>query len=153
GCSQILPAGDAEMKSLRRSAFWLAPLLAAGAGLAEEPQLAVTHHQARANGQTLRYTARAGLIPLRNNEAGALRDNLFFAAYTLDRSAAQPPRPLTFLWNGGPGANSSLVHLSGFGPRRIKSADDPAVSPAPPAEMEDNDATWLEFTDLVFVDP
>ena len=140
---------------MTRCAGWAAlwSLAAAGALRAVEPQLATSHHQIRANGQTLRYTARAGLIPIRNNDAGENHANIFFVAYTLDRDAAQPPRPLTFLWNGGPGASSSLVHLSGFGPRRIKSADDPVASPAPTPEIEDNEATWLDATDLVFVDP
>jgi carboxypeptidase C (cathepsin A) len=129
-------------------------VLSMAAGLhAEESQLSTTHHQVRAGGQVLSYTARAGLLPIRDNDAGELRANLFFVSYTLDRAAGQPPRPLTFLWNGGPGANSSLVHLSGFGPRRIRSADDPAGQPAPAPAIEDNDATWLDFTDLVFVDP
>jgi carboxypeptidase C (cathepsin A) len=127
--------------------------VAAAACLAEEPQLATTHHQIHANGQLLRYTARAGHIPIRNNEAGDLHASIFFVAYTLDPTPGQHARPITFLWNGGPGANSALVHLSGFGPRRIRSVDDPAISaPVPPA-IEDNDATWLEFSDLVFVDP
>jgi carboxypeptidase C (cathepsin A) len=136
-----------------RSIAAIAVFLTASFGYSAEPVIAVTHRQVRANGQTLRYTARAGLLPIRNNDAGDIHGHIFFVAYTLDRLAGQPARPLTFLWNGGPGANSTLVHLSGFGPRRLKSADDPAVSPQPPAGMEDNDATWLEFTDLVFVDP
>jgi carboxypeptidase C (cathepsin A) len=121
--------------------------------LAEEPQLSTTRHQVHTDGQILGYTARAGLIPIRNHEAGDLHANIFFVSYTLDRPAGQAPRPITFLWNGGPGANSSLVHLSGFGPRRIVSADDPVTQPAVPPRIEDNDATWLDFTDLVFVDP
>ncbi|MFB3828118.1 MAG: peptidase S10 [Bryobacteraceae bacterium] len=118
-----------------------------------EPELATTRHQVRANGRTLAYTAHAGLIPILNNEAGEIRGRVFFVAYTLDQPKGQAPRPVTFLWNGGPGANSTLVHLSGFGPRRIRSSDDPARLPAVEPVMEDNDATWLEFTDLVFVDP
>jgi carboxypeptidase C (cathepsin A) len=120
---------------------------------AEDPRLATTRHGIHANGQVLSYTARAGLIPILDNDAGDIRANIFFVAYSADRAAGQPPRPVTFLWNGGPGANSSLVHLSGFGPRRIRSAGDPATEAAVPPVIEDNDATWLEFTDLVFVDP
>ena len=131
----------------------LAFALALAACLAQEPQLATTQHQVRANGQVLHYTARAGLIPILNNDAGDLHANIFFVSYTLDRPAGQPARPITFVWNGGPGANSALVHLSGFGPRRIKSSDDPAKDPPVTPVIEDNDATWLEFTDLVFVDP
>jgi carboxypeptidase C (cathepsin A) len=136
-----------------KCAVVVAACLAAQLVRAEEPQLSTTRHQVHANGQLLAYTARTGLIPIRSNEAGDLHASIFFVAYTLDRPAGQPPRPVTFLWNGGPGANSSLVHLSGFGPRRIRSADDPATQPAVAPRIEDNDATWLDFTDLVFVDP
>jgi carboxypeptidase C (cathepsin A) len=138
---------------MRSPAVIAAILLTAALGQAADPEMAVTHHQVHANGQILRYTARAGLLPIRNNDAGDIHAHIFFVAYTLDRADGQPARPVTFIWNGGPGANSTLVHLSGFGPRRLKSSDDPAVSPPPAAALEDNDATWLEFTDLVFVDP
>ncbi|HLJ49149.1 MAG TPA: hypothetical protein VKU01_24205 [Bryobacteraceae bacterium] len=117
------------------------------------PDVVTTHHQVHVNGHTLSYTARAGLLPIINNDAGDIHGNVFFVAYSLDRSADQPPRPLTFVWNGGPGANSTLVHLAGFGPRRIRSSDDPATMPPAEPVIEDNDATWLDFTDLVFVDP
>jgi carboxypeptidase C (cathepsin A) len=63
-------------------------------------------------------------------------------------------RPLTFLWNGGPGSNSGLVHLLGFGPKRIAMATgtQERLSPAG-TTLVDNDGTWLDRTDLVFVDP
>jgi len=57
------------------------------------------------------------------------------------------------LWNGGPGANSTLVHLSGFGPKRVKSNDDPTAPKDCECEIEDNQTTWLDQADLVFVDP
>ena len=76
-------------------------------------------------------------------------------SYTLDRAQGQPQRPVVFVWNGGPGANSTTVHFVGFGPRRLRSSDDPAHPPATPVPVElyDNEATWLDFADLVFVDP
>jgi carboxypeptidase C (cathepsin A) len=120
---------------------------------AADPELATTHHQIRANGHALSYTARAGLLPIINNEDGETHASVFFVAYSLDRASGQPARAITFVWNGGPGANSTLVHISGFGPRRIRSSDDPATMPPAEPILEDNDATWLDFTDLVFVDP
>ncbi len=121
--------------------------------VAGESDLATTHHQVHVHGKVLGYTARAGLIPILNNDAGEIHGSVFFVAYTLDHPAGQRVRPLTFFWNGGPGANSVLVHLSGFGPRRIRSSDDPAKFPPVESVLEDNDATWLDLTDLVFVDP
>jgi carboxypeptidase C (cathepsin A) len=112
-----------------------------------------TRHQITLGGRTLKYTARAGLLPIRINETGEPHGRMFFTAYLLDRQPADPPRPLTFLWNGGPGANSVLVHLMGFGPRRIKIADDPTGPPSCECELEDNQTTWLDRTDLIFVDP
>ena len=118
-----------------------------------EPALATTKHTIRFNGSTLAYTARVGLIPIRNNDAGEIRGHFGFVSYSLDRAPNAPPRPVTFVWNGGPGANSTTVHFVGFGPRRMRSADDPAQPQRVTPELYDNDATWLEFTDLVFVDP
>ncbi len=142
------------------------PALAVLAGLAlsampvaaqdarEPEQIVVTHHQITMAGKTLKYTARAGLMPIRDNETGDIHAHMFFMAYTLDSTGNQPARPLTFVWNGGPGMNSSLIHLLGFGPRRVKTGDVyPTSPPVSETEMEDNQDTWLDQTDLVFVDP
>jgi carboxypeptidase C (cathepsin A) len=128
---------------------------AAGAHAVQSPddQIVTTRHQITVGRKVLRYTARAGLLPIRHNETGEIHGHMFFTAYLLDRLPTEPARPLTFLWNGGPGANSTLVHLSGFGPKRIKSSEDPTGSPACECELEDNQTTWLDQTDLVFVDP
>src|SRR4029453_12449390 len=82
-----------------------------------------------------------------------IHGQMFFVSYTLDRAAGEAARPLTFVWNGGPGSNAALVHLIGFGPKRI--------TPSPGAKADDgsrwivqpNPGTWLAETDLVFVDP
>lgn len=119
---------------------------------AARQEIVVTHHQVTVGGKVLKYTARAGFIPIRDNEAGDVHANLFFIAYTLDGAAKN--RPLTFLWNGGPGSNSGLVHLLGFGPKRITLATGsmPRYSSAGTA-LVDNPETWLTLSDLVFVDP
>jgi carboxypeptidase C (cathepsin A) len=112
------------------------------------------HHQVVIGGKTLQYTSKAGLLPIRDNDTGDVHANMFYIAYTLDRPSGSPPRPLTFLWNGGPGSNSGLVHLLGFGPKRIALATGSAqrLSPAG-TTLVDNQDTWLAFTDLVFIDP
>jgi len=68
---------------------------------------------------------------------------------------AQKPkagRPLTFVFNGGPGAASAYLHLGGLGPKRVVFGREGRTAP-PPTKLVDNDESWLAFTDLVFVDP
>jgi carboxypeptidase C (cathepsin A) len=108
-----------------------------------EGGIVTTRHQVTVDGRTIAYTARAGRLPISDNETGEVHAHMFFAAYSLDRNPNQEPRPITFLWNGGPGSSSSLVHLLGFGPECVREGAAPV----------DNQGTWLEFTDLVFVDP
>jgi len=119
------------------------PGVAAGSRLDAEDGIVTTRHEIPLDGRTLSYTARAGLIPIRDNATGEAHGSMFFISYALDDAPGGGPRPLTFLWNGGPGSSSSLVHLLGFGPKRI-GAD---------GEVLPNDGTWLDATDLVFVDP
>jgi len=114
-----------------------------GSGFAAEDGIVTTRHTVTLGGRRLAYTARAGHIPIRVNDTGEIHGQMFFIAYTIDGAPPSPPRPLTFLWNGGPGSSSSLVHLLGFGPMRLD-ADGMARA---------NDGTWLAATDLVFVDP
>lgn len=114
--------------------------------VAQQPAIVTTHHAVTIAGRVLRYTAQAGTIPIRDDATGDVHAQMFFVAYTLEHAPRTPTRPLTFLWNGGPGSNAGLVHLLGFGPRRITTA---AGSP----RIVDNQETWLTATDLVFVDP
>src|SRR5512138_2521025 len=85
-----------------------------------ENQIVSTQHQITIDGKILKYTARAGRLPILNNETGEVHGWMFFTAYTLEVPETTTRRPLTFLWNGGPGSSSSLVHLLGFGPRRLQ---------------------------------
>ena len=57
-----------------------------------------------------------------------------------------------FSFNGGPGSSSVWLHLGALGPKRVKMLDNGGLPP-PPYELVDNDQTWLEYTDLVFIDP
>ncbi len=119
----------------------------------QEPELVTTQHQICVNGSPLNYTARIGLVPIRNNESGDVHGHFGFVSYSLNRIAGQRARPVIFLWNGGPGANSTTVHFIGFGPRRMRTSDDAAHPMPVTLGLYDNDATWLTFADLVFVDP
>lgn len=118
----------------------------------DEP-IVTSRHSVTVDGRVLRYTARAGRIPIRDNEAGDVHGQMFFVSYTLDRAPGARPRPLTVVWNGGPGSNSALVHLIGFGPKRI--APRPGAKPNDGSRwiIEPNPGTWFGETDLVFVDP
>ncbi|MEE8551403.1 MAG: peptidase S10 [Gemmatimonadota bacterium] len=111
----------------------------------------VTQHQIRAGGSTIRYTATAGYMPMKD-EDGELKANIFFVAYTRDDVGDVADRPLTFSFNGGPGSSSVWLHLGAIGPRRALMTDNGDPLP-PPYELVDNQQTWLAFSDLVFIDP
>ncbi len=124
-------------------------------GISQEPLIdgqgiVTTRHQINLAGKTLSYTARTGLLPIRVNDTGTPHGHIFFTAYTVERGAEEPQRPLAFLWNGGPGSNSVLVHLEAFGPKRFSPEGAAGKTTIP---LETNQTTWLDEMDLVFVDP
>jgi len=121
---------------------------------APAPHSAVTHHLLRLPGRTLRFTATAGAIALRNG-AGAAEADIACIAYTLDGAQAKT-RPVTFVFNGGPGEASAWLQLGAVGPWRIRMAepgDQRDGVPSSPPDLLPNAETWLDFTDLVFIDP
>ena len=115
----------------------------------EEP--VVTHHRIRVEGKELKYTATAGLMPIKDAK-GETEARIFFIAYTLDDQPAAGSRPLMFSFNGGPGSASVWLHLGALGPRRVTITEEPVIPP-PPFRLVDNESTWLDRTDLVFIDP
>ncbi len=117
----------------------------------DEPPI-VTKHSIRTGARTLNYTVTTGFMPLRNSISGETEARIFFMAYTLDGVTNPASRPLMFSFNGGPGSASVWLHLGAIGPRRAKMLDT-GLMPPPPYEMEDNEQTWLDQTDLVFIDP
>jgi carboxypeptidase C (cathepsin A) len=110
----------------------------------------VTRHTITVNGKPLRYTATAGYIPL-TDESGKPAAYVFYTSYVAE-GRDKTSRPLTFAFNGGPGAASVWLHMSAVGPKRFVLADDGTGLP-PPYAWVDNGETWLDLTDLVFVDP
>jgi carboxypeptidase C (cathepsin A) len=115
-------------------------------------ELSVTHHSITINGQTLEYTATAGYLRI-NGKQGKPRADLFFVAYEKKGDQkAKGKRPVTFAFNGGPGASSVFLHVGALGPRRILLKDE-GKNASPPYQLVDNEYTWLNFTDLVFIDP
>jgi len=135
------------------SIFMAAPSFAADQTTPPD-QFVVTRHKVDIGDRTIPYMVHAGMLPLYDNETGDLMARMFIMAYVVERERGDPPRPLTFLWNGGPGASSSQVHLVGFGPKAL---DTPETYPewidSPPTEIVDRPNTWLADSDLVFVDP
>jgi carboxypeptidase C (cathepsin A) len=111
----------------------------------------VTQHEIKTDGNVLHYTARTGFISLRD-EFNQVHGRIFYVTYQLDRGTSKTPRPLTFAWNGGPGSPSSMLQLGALGPFRVKDLSE-YPTPPPPYELTENESTWLDQTDLVFVDP
>lgn len=96
------------------------------------------------------HTASAGFIKI-GSDPDFPPAEIFHVSYTLDGSDPET-RPVTFIWNGGPGASSTYLHVLALGPRVLRITGDGSL-PAVPARLVDNPQTWLHFTDLVFVDP
>ncbi|MCX6923260.1 MAG: peptidase S10 [Verrucomicrobia bacterium] len=149
----------------------------------EEPPPSITAHSLTIGGNTVKYHAIAGYIVLKEEEGkplvkqpgqkppsepkaelksesepGKTKDGLkpkakvFFVAYTLDDAGDLGRRPLTFAFNGGPGSSSVWLHMASVAPRRASLTDE-GEAPPPPYKLTDNESTWLDRTDLVFIDP
>ncbi len=78
-------------------------------------KLSITHHVVTIDGRSINYTATAGTVQMRD-QSGTVRATLFFAAYTAEKQKGEPVRPVTFAFNGGPGAASLWLHLADWGP-------------------------------------
>ena len=138
----------------------------------EPPAPVVTDHTITLpGGRVLRYKATAGYLTLRDTSEpkdskgksddkkddidplkGKSKAQVFFVAYTLDPAPDPAARPVTFSFNGGPGSSSVWLHMGALGPRRAQLTDQ-GEAPPPPYKLVDNESTWLDATDLVFIDP
>jgi len=116
----------------------------------ELPSRVATHHAIALGDHRLEYDAIAETLPL-TDAKGAATATVFTIAYLTD-AAPGHERAVSFVFNGGPGAASVFLHLGALGPRIMETSENGAV-PNPPVRLVDNPATWLGFTDLVFVDP
>ena len=111
------------------------------------PADSVTEHSVDAAAGKLSYTATAGTFSL-FDQTGERSAAVFYTAYVAKPN--DPGRPLTFVFNGGPGAGSAFLNLGLVGPRVAafgKGHDGASV------QLADNPDTWLPFTDLVLIDP
>src|SRR3989441_12636987 len=100
---------------------------------------------------SFKYTATAGTMLLKL-EDGTPKATIFYMAYTKDDVSDVSQRPITFSFNGGPGSASVWLHLGLLGPRRVQMGAAGALLP-PPYKLVDNDASLLDISDLVFIDP
>jgi carboxypeptidase C (cathepsin A) len=127
----------------------LAAAKASGAGPASQlPQDSVTAHTIVLDGKQLPYEATAGTLPLSSSK-GEEEAKIFYVSYTATNAGA---RPITFAFNGGPGAAAAFLHMGALGPRIVPFQDNGAA-PLRPVRVADNPDSWLAFTDLVFIDP
>ncbi len=131
------------------STVYAADSAAAKAALFQTP--VTTKHSVSINGAQVSYEATAGHLTLLK-EDGSPRAKVFFIAYTKTGVSDPATRPVTISFNGGPGSSSVWLHLGVLGPRRVAMNDDGTTLP-PPYKLVDNDQSWLDMTDLVFIDP
>jgi len=107
------------------------------------------------NGRTLKYHAVAEFIPVAaggvDDKRGEPEAAVFTTAYFLD-DALPAARPVCFVFNGGPGSASIWLHLGALGPKRVVINED-GTMPPPPYTVTDNQESWFEHFDLVFIDP
>lgn len=113
------------------------------------PKDSVTEHTIDVHGRKLAYVATAGTLNL-YKQSGERSAAIFYTAYVL-KGAPAASRPITFVFNGGPGAASAYLHLGLVGPKLLDFG--PGARNAANAQLRDNPDTWLDFTDLVLIDP
>ncbi|HEV8290863.1 MAG TPA: hypothetical protein VGP94_03035, partial [Tepidisphaeraceae bacterium] len=115
-------------------------------------KLSVTEHELKIGDTVLKYKATAGYMTVKD-ENGKEKANFFFVAYEKILNAAERnERPITYVFNGGPGAAAVWLHMGTAGPKRVKLLEDGQV-PQPPYRWIDNEYSWLDLTDMVFIDP
>jgi carboxypeptidase C (cathepsin A) len=131
------------------------------------PRDSTTQGTVTISGHVINYSAIAGTIQVGATEdadaalgttgqpAKELPDSpptarMFYVAY-FKKEVSPEARPITFIYNGGPGSSTMWLHMGAFGPRRVVTADDQHTSPAP-YQLVDNAYSLLDASDLVFID-
>lgn len=132
------------MRHLLTTLFLLVPVLISA-------QTVTTQHRVTVAGKVIPYTATTGYMEIKD-EDGTLKAKMFYTAYTRDDIRDKAARPITYTFNGGPGSSSVWLHMGGLGPKRVVLSELGEMT-APPFKYVDNEYTWLDETDLVFIDP
>ena len=109
-----------------------------------------THHSVRTHAGTMGYTATAGTLTIRDDDAKPIA-SMFYVAYVADGKKDYAKRPLTFFYNGGPGSSTLWLHMGSFAPMRVATANPETIRPAPYG-FGPNPETLLDKTDMVFLD-
>lgn len=122
------------------------------AGPVPAPRVFVSQHSGRFGGETISYRATAGETYLKDKDGKPVA-SIFSTAYTAEGGDDTVGRPVTFIFNGGPGSASVWLHMGVFGPRVVQVPSDAVDDGAPPYPIIDNSLTLLDLTDLVFIDP
>ena len=110
----------------------------------------ITKGSVTIKGKSISYTATTGYMNI-TDDNGVVKATMFYVAYVRTDGATEK-RPITFAFNGGPGSSSVWLHMGALGPKRVVMTDKGDMT-KPPGTMVDNEFSWLEFTDLVFIDP
>ncbi|MBN8892703.1 MAG: peptidase S10 [Rhodospirillales bacterium 70-18] len=133
-----------------------APPPSAGPPPAALPRRFESRHAGRFHGVEVAYRCLAGETQL-NDDDGKPRALVFSFSYLAEQAGAQPvdaaSRPVTFMFNGGPGSASLWLHMGVFGPRRIVLPGDASHPGGAPYTVADNELCNLDLTDIVFIDP
>jgi len=114
------------------------------------PNISVTRHGGTFGGQRINYVATTGETYLKAAD-GTPRAAIFSTSYV--KEPRDPNRPVTFLFNGGPGSGSVWLHMGAFGPKRVAIPSDARDDSGPPYPLLDNPDSLLDVTDIVFIDP
>jgi carboxypeptidase C (cathepsin A) len=144
--AQDTPAGDAPSKEAKADAAKPNPdqVKASVEEDAQPVRRSIPFH-----GHSLAYTVTPGHLTIRNDK-GEPTASMFYVAYTMPASRGQR-RPVTFLFNGGPGSSTMWLHMGSFGPMKVD-ASTPETIPGPPFRYGPNPDTLLDVSDLVFID-
>ena len=167
--ASVLHAADApKVASTATKKAEASTTAAPNKGVLFEPESSTTEGSVTVEGKRIDYQAVAGTIVVHpkgwddaawrekaGSDLGDKKDakaeaSMFYVAY-FKKGAPSADRPITFLYNGGPGSSTVWLHMGAFGPRRVVTADD-SHTPAAPYRLVDNDYSLLDASDLVFID-
>ena len=143
--AQNTPAGDAPSKEAKADAAKPNPDQVKAS---DEEDAQPVRRSISVRGRTLAYTATPGHLTVRNAD-GEPTASMFYVAYTVPSPGR--PRPVTFLFNGGPGSSTMWLHMGSFGPIKVD-ASNPDTIAGPPVRSGPNPDTLLDVSDLVFID-